>query len=74
MAAEDNGSVPAVRNLIRLAEVQKRTALSRSSIYAKVAEGTFPRPVKRGSSSVWVDTEVQAWIDELIASRDQRAA
>ncbi|MEX1828843.1 helix-turn-helix transcriptional regulator [Luteibacter sp. CQ10] len=54
--------------------MQKRTALSRSSIYAKVAEGTFPRPVKRGSSSVWVDTEVQAWIDSLIASRDQRAA
>jgi prophage regulatory protein len=74
MAAEVNGGQPAARNLIRLAEVQKRTALSRSSIYAKVAAGTFPRPVKQGASSVWVDTEVQAWIDRLIESRDQQHA
>lgn len=74
MAAEAMGGQAAPRNLIRLAEVQKRTALSRSSIYAKIAAGTFPRPVKQGASSVWVDTEVQAWIDALIASRDQQHA
>ncbi len=62
------------RALLKLDEVKKRTALSRSSIYAKVAAGTFPRPVKQGSSSVWVDTEVQAWIDALIAGRDQQHA
>jgi len=64
----------AERYLLKLAEVQKRTALSRSSIYAKVASGTFPRPVKQGASSVWVDTEVQAWIDALISSRDEQHA
>jgi prophage regulatory protein len=58
------------RHLIKLAEVQKRTALGRSSIYAKVAAGAFPKPVKQGASSVWVDKEVQAWIDELIEKRD----
>jgi prophage regulatory protein len=62
------------RHLIKLAEVQKRTALSRSSIYAKVAAGRFPKPVKQGASSVWVDTEVQGWIDALIESRDQQHA
>ena len=62
------------RALLKLDEVKKRTALSRSSIYAKVAAGTFPRPVKQGSSSVWVDTEVQGWIDALIESRDQQRA
>lgn len=60
------------RRLIRLAEVQKRTALWRSSIYAKVAEGTFPKPVKSGSSSAWVGTKVQAWIDADIQARDQQ--
>ncbi|SEO64279.1 transcriptional regulator, AlpA family [Luteibacter sp. UNC138MFCol5.1] len=64
----------AERSLIKLTEVQKRTALSRSSIYAKVAAGAFPRPVKQGASSVWVDTEVQEWIDALIACRDQQHA
>jgi predicted DNA-binding transcriptional regulator AlpA len=74
MATEENGAGQAARNLIKLAEVQKRTALSRSSIYAKAAAGTFPRPVKQGASSVWVDTEVQAWIDDLIQRRDTIAA
>jgi prophage regulatory protein len=74
MAAEVIGGQPAARTLIKLAEVQKRTALSRSAIYAKVAAGVFPRPVKQGASSVWVDTEVQEWIDRLIASRDQQNA
>lgn len=41
------------RRLIKLTEVQRRTALCRSSIYAKVAAGTFPKPVKNGSSSAW---------------------
>jgi prophage regulatory protein len=62
------------RRLIKLAEVQKMTALCRSSIYAKVAAGEFPKPVKNGSSSAWVDTEVQAWIDDLIDRRDKLAA
>jgi len=60
--------------LLKLDEVKKRTALSRSSIYAKVAAGTFPPPVKQGSSSVRVDAEVQGWIDALIESRDQQRA
>lgn len=62
------------RRLIKLAEVQKRTALCRSSIYAKVAAGTFPKPVKSGSSSAWVDTEVQGWIDARIEDRDRLVA
>jgi prophage regulatory protein len=74
MTAEMNGRQKVARNLIRLAQVQKRTALSRSSIYAKVAAGTFPKPVKQGASSAWVDSEVQAWIDRLIAARDNMAA
>lgn len=41
----------AVRNSIKLAEIQSRTALGRSSIYARVATGTFPGLVKAGSSS-----------------------
>lgn len=74
MAAEMHGGQPVARNLIRLAEVQKRTALGRSSIYAAIASGTFPKPVKIGSSSAWVDVEVQAWIDLRIELRDDDVA
>jgi len=42
--------------LIRLPEVKARVGLSRSSIYLKISEGTFPPPVKLGVRSVaWPD-------------------
>lgn len=35
------------------------------------AAGTFPKRVKLGACRVaWVSEEVQAWIDERIATRD----
>ncbi|BCL75671.1 hypothetical protein JHS3_14070 [Jeongeupia sp. HS-3] len=57
-------------SLLRLPEVNKRTALSRSSIYAAIAAGTFPAPVRLGGNSVaWVSSEIDAWIGERIAAR-----
>lgn len=52
--------------LIRLPDVLKRVGLSRSSVYARVQAGTFPSPIKMGYSSRWVESEVQAWIDQQI--------
>ena len=58
------------KRLIKLPEVKHRTALSRSSIYEKVAQRTFPAPVHIGERSVaWVEDEVQAWIDDQINRR-----
>jgi prophage regulatory protein len=58
--------------LIRLPEVTKRTALSRSQIYDLMDKGQFPRSVKiTGARSVaWSDTEVDAWIAARLADRD----
>lgn len=51
------------QSLIRLPVVQERTGLSRSTIYAFVSQGRFPKPVHLGARSVgWVDTDVQDWI------------
>lgn len=50
--------------LIRLADVCKRTALSRSTIYLFIQQGTFPKQVKLGVRSVaWRSSDVDAWID-----------
>lgn len=55
--------------LIRLAEVRRRTGLSRSSIYAAIAAGEFPKSVKIGARSVaWTQTSVQRWITAKIAA------
>ncbi len=53
---------------LRLPEVQGRTGLSRSTIYVRLAEGRFPRPVSLGARAVgWVEAEVDEWIRERIA-------
>ena len=49
-------------------KVKERTGLSRSTIYAKIAEGTFPRPVSLGARAVgWLESEIDAWINSLRA-------
>jgi prophage regulatory protein len=59
--------------LIRLDEVKRRTGFQKSSIYNRVAEGTFPRPVNLGARAVaWVEDEIQEWIDSRISERDKR--
>lgn len=47
---------------LRLVDVIAMTAKSKSAIYAEILAGTFPRPLKRGRQSVWVESEVQAVI------------
>ena len=49
--------------ILRQKQVQARTGLSRSTIYLRVSEGRFPKPVSLGARAVgWVDAEVEAWL------------
>lgn len=55
--------------LLRRPEVEARTGLSRSSIYARMAEGTFPRPVRLGKYGVaWIEAEVDEWVGNRISA------
>jgi len=62
--------------LLRLPAVMERTGLKRSTLYKRVREGSFPKPVAIGPQGrAWVDTEVDAWIAEVIdQSRKQTAS
>ena len=52
--------------IVRRPDVERITGLSRSSIYAKMASGTFPKPVRLGENSVgWKESDVQGWIAAL---------
>jgi prophage regulatory protein len=57
--------------ILRLPTVKTRTGLSRSTIYLRVSQGTFPRPVRLGGRAVgWLEAEVQEWLQRQIeASR-----
>lgn len=60
--------------LLRLPEVSKRVALSRSEIYRRIAAGDFPTPVKLGERvSAWNAAEIDSWITARIAARDAKA-
>ena len=55
----------------RMPTVQSRTGLSKSTIYERIAQGSFPEPVPLGARAVgFLSTEVQDWIEERILERD----
>jgi prophage regulatory protein len=52
--------------LLRLPEVSRLTGLSRSALYARIARGEFPAPVKLGPrASRWRLSAIQLWMDGL---------
>ena len=57
--------------ILRLPDVKTTTGLSRSTIYLRVAEGSFPKPVGLGGRAVgWLEAEIQDWLQRRIeASR-----
>jgi prophage regulatory protein len=63
-------------SILRLRDVLKRTGLARSTLYLRMAQGLFPKPISLGFRSVgWLESEVDLWIDNLIAkSRGAQAA
>lgn len=59
---------PRPSRLIRLPEVLERVGLSRSTIYTRIKEGTFPSPVKIGEKSMaFLEADVDAWILDRLA-------
>jgi prophage regulatory protein len=60
----------------RLPAVLQRVGLSRSTIYARIKEGRFPRPIQIGSAHVvgFLSSEVDAYIDAQVrAARPELA-
>ena len=54
--------------LLRLPQVKASTGLSKSTIYARIAEGTFPKQIPLGPRLVvWVESDIQNWIGEQVS-------
>lgn len=53
--------------ILRLPSVKARTGLSRSTIYRRISEGTFPTSVSLGDRAVgWIEAEVNDWLNRQI--------
>lgn len=60
--------------ILRLPAVKARTGLSRSTIYLRIAEGSFPKPVSLGGRAVgWIEAEVNDWLKQQIETSRQTA-
>jgi prophage regulatory protein len=56
-------------SLLRLQQVIARTGLSRSAIYSRIANRTFPAPVRISERArAWVDAEVEEWVMDKVQS------
>jgi excisionase family DNA binding protein len=49
-----------------MADLENRVGLKKSQLWKLIREGRFPSPVKCGRSSLFVASEVDAWIEERI--------
>lgn len=53
--------------ILRLPTVKARTGLSRSTIYLRISEGLFPKPISLGGRAVgWVESEIDDWLNQRI--------
>lgn len=55
-------------SILRRKQVEARTGLSRSTIYARIAEGSFPRPIGLGGGRAvgWIESEINEWLRSRI--------
>jgi prophage regulatory protein len=61
--------------ILRLPQVKARVGLSRSTIYLRVSDGSFPRPVSLGARAVgWLESDVEAWICRKIEESGHNSA
>ncbi|WP_046168875.1 helix-turn-helix transcriptional regulator [Chromobacterium vaccinii] len=62
--------------MLRLPDVMKVTGLSRSSLYALIKQGQFPRQIQLGPRAVaWLSSDVDSWLEERInAARNMKTA
>ncbi len=49
--------------ILRRPDVEARVGLSRATIYAKMANGSFPKPVRLSERAVgWKAEDIDAWL------------
>jgi prophage regulatory protein len=59
--------------IIRLKTVLARTGLSRSTIYRKIAEGTFPPQIRISVNGAgWKESDINRWVADLVGWSPRR--
>lgn len=65
--------MPEPDRIIRLKTVLGRTGLSRSTIYRKIAEGTFPPQIRISVNGAgWKESDIDRWVENPVRWRPER--
>jgi prophage regulatory protein len=68
---EGRGMGDTSTRMLRFPQVKERVGYSRMHIDRMEKAGRFPKRVRLGPNSVaWVEAEIEAWLRERMASRD----
>lgn len=61
--------------IVRLNTVLARTGLSRSTIYRKIAEGTFPAQLRISLNGAgWRESDLDRWVADPVRWRPEKEA
>jgi prophage regulatory protein len=64
-----------MQTILRLPAVRERVAMSRSTIYQRINEGTVPPPVNLGKRAVgWLESEIDGWLSAQVERSRGNAA
>ncbi|MDE9702796.1 helix-turn-helix transcriptional regulator [Citrobacter portucalensis] len=63
-----NTDVPVMNDqLVDMKFITRLTGLTDKWFYKLIQDGAFPKPIKLGRSSRWLQSEVEAWLQQRIA-------
>lgn len=53
--------------ILRLPATKARTGLGASTIYLRISQGKFPKPINLGDRAVgWLEEDIDNWLNERI--------
>ena len=60
-----------IRDLLRpAADGARLVPVGKASLYRMVAAGTFPKPRKLGTRSLWSNQDIAKWREQFLGSKD----
>lgn len=60
--------------ILRLPKVEDLTGLSRSTLYQKIRDGSFPANISLGARAVgWLESDVVSWLEQQIQNSRKAA-
>lgn len=72
MSNNDQQSYLTNDKMVDMAFITSFTGLTDKWFYKLIKDGQFPKPIKLGRSSRWMQSEVEAWVQQRITDSRNR--